>query len=128
MWPKALAQLLELLPHAARMLPIADKFFQSKTAGEEANRRALEAMADGVRGDLGQVTAAHAGLYRQLHDQGEKLVQIGADAGAARAAAVAAEARVGALERRLDRMGVLLLIVTLVSVLSLVLLIVRKGH
>ena len=26
------------------------------------------AMAEGVRGDLGQVTKAHAGLYRQLQD------------------------------------------------------------
>ena len=41
MWPKALAQLIELAPHAARLLPMADKFFQSKTAGEEANRKAM---------------------------------------------------------------------------------------
>jgi hypothetical protein len=119
MWPKAIAQLIELLPHAARLLPVADKFFQSKTAGEEANRRAMEAMADGLRGDLGQVTAAHAGLYRQLNDHSDKLAEISVETRAARAAAEAAEARIANLERRLDRIATLLLIVTLLLVVSL---------
>ena len=63
---------------------MADKFFQSKTAGEEANRKAMDAMAEGLRGDLGQVTASHAGLYRQLNDQSEKLAEISVEARAAR--------------------------------------------
>lgn len=113
MWPKALAQLIELAPHAARLLPMADKFFQSKTAGEEANRRAMEAMAEGLRGDLGQVTSSHAGLYRQLNDQSEKLAEISVEA---RAAAESVEARITHLERRLDRIATLLLCVTLIAV------------
>jgi hypothetical protein len=121
MWPKAIAQLIELLPHAARLMPMADKFFQSKTAGEEANRKAMEAMAEGLRGDLGQVTASHAGLYRQLNDQSEKLAEISVGARAARAAAEAAEARITHLERRLDRVGALLLVVTLLAVVLVVL-------
>src|ERR1700744_1263830 len=100
MWPKVLMQLVELLPHAARLMPVADKFFQAQTAGEEANRRAMEAMADGLRGDLGQVTASHAGLYRQLNDQSEKLAEISPETRAARAAAEAVEPRIAHLERR----------------------------
>ncbi|HEY5331350.1 MAG TPA: hypothetical protein VIJ79_15820 [Acidobacteriaceae bacterium] len=131
MWPKAIAQLLELLPHAARLLPVADKFFQSKTAGEEANRRAMESMADGLRGDLGQVTAAHAGLYRQLSDHSDKLAEISSETRAARAATEAAEARVANLERRLDRIAKLLLMVMLIAVVLLILsiiLVVRHAH
>ena len=68
MWPKAL---LELAPHLVRLVPAANNFFQNKSAGDEANRKALEDIAEGLRGDLGQVTASHAGLYRQLNEQSE---------------------------------------------------------
>jgi chromosome segregation ATPase len=120
MWPKAIAQLIELAPHAARLLPMADKFFQSKTAGEEANRKAMEAMAEGLRGDLGQVTSSHAGLYRQLNDQSEKLAEISVEARAARAAAESVETRITHLERRLDRIATLLLTVTVIAAALLV--------
>ena len=69
MWPKVIAQLFELLPHIARLVPMADKYLSAKTASEKATDAAMIAMAEGVRGDLGQVTKAHAGLYRQLQDQ-----------------------------------------------------------
>jgi hypothetical protein len=130
MWPKAIAQLIELLPHAARLLPVADNFFKSKTAGEEANRKAMEAMADGLRGDLGQVTASHTGLYRQLNDQSEKLAEISVEARAAREAAEAAQARITNLELRLDRIATLLLVVTVIAVVLLILSIVllRRAH
>lgn len=122
MWPKAIAQIIELLPHAARLMPVADKFFQSKAAGEEANRKAMEAMAEGLRGDLGQVTAAHAGLYRQLNEQADRLAEVSTETRAARAAAEAAEAKAATLERRLDRMAVLLLCVTVLLVVAIVML------
>jgi septal ring factor EnvC (AmiA/AmiB activator) len=108
--------LIELVPHVARLVPMADKFFQSKTANEEANRKAMEAMVEGLRGDLGQVTASHAGLYRQLNDQSEKLAEISLELQTARATAEAAEARLTQMERRLDRIGGLLLVVTVLAV------------
>jgi len=77
MWPKVIAQLFELLPHISRLLPMADKYFNSKAAAEKANEAALAAMAEGVRGDLGQVTKAHAGLYRQLQDQSAQIAVVG---------------------------------------------------
>lgn len=76
MWPKAFAQLIELAPHISRLLPMADRFLKAKAAAVEddgGTRHAVEAMAEGLRGDLGQVTAAHAGLRKQLHDLGTKI-------------------------------------------------------
>jgi hypothetical protein len=76
MWPKVIAQLFELLPHITRLVPMADKYLSSKTASEKANEAAMAAMAEGVRGDLGQVTKAHMGLYRQLQDQSAQITAL----------------------------------------------------
>lgn len=79
MWPKIIAQLFELLPHITRLVPMADKYFLSKAAAEKANEAALAAMAEGVRGDLGQVTKAHVGLYRQLQEMSAQVAEVGAE-------------------------------------------------
>ena len=97
MWPKAL---LELAPHLVRLVPAANNFFQNKSAGDEANRKALEGIAEGLRGDLGQVTASHAGLYRQLNEQSEKLALMAADVAASRASMESIEGRLARLQRR----------------------------
>ena len=84
-----IAQLIELLPHFARLVPALERFLQSKGGGDEAGRRAFADAAEGLRGDLtqtaeklhhdmAQVTAAHAGLYRQLNEQSEKIAELGA--------------------------------------------------
>lgn len=111
MWPKAIAQLVEVAPHITRLLPVADRFLQARSANDEATRRALDQMAE-VRGDLGRVVASHESLYRQLNEQSERLAQVVEQAQAARAAAESAEERAGGLERRLNissaMLGVLL--------------------
>jgi chromosome segregation ATPase len=84
MWPKVIAQLFELLPHITRLVPMADKYLSSKTASEKANEAAMAAMAEGVRGDLGQVTKAHAGLYRQLQEQSAQIAEVGEEVKRAR--------------------------------------------
>ena len=99
MWPKAIAQLIELLPHMSRLLPLADRFLNSKTADAEASRTAMEQMATGLRGDLGQVTASHAGLYRQLNEQSERLGNIAADVAATRSEVAALESQIEFLKR-----------------------------
>src|ERR1700733_3536781 len=83
MWPKVIAQLFELLPHITRLVPMADRYLSSKTASEKATEAAMAAMADGVRGDLGQVTKAHAGLYRQLQEQSAQISQVSSEVKAA---------------------------------------------
>jgi len=103
MWPKALTQLIEIAPHIVRLLPMADRFFQSKSAEQDASRTAMEQMAEGLRGDLGQVTASHAGLYRQLNDQSEKLSNLSADLRSTRSAVETNEARLISIEERQRR-------------------------
>mgnify|MGYP001551204398 FL=1 len=105
MWPKVIAQLFELLPHIARVLPMADKFFTSKAAAEKANEAALAAMAEGVRGDLGQVTRAHAGLYRQLQDQSAQIAEVAEDLKQTRRAVEQRDHQIEALSKQLTSLG-----------------------
>jgi len=98
MWPKVLLQLFELLPHITRLVPMADKYLSSKTASEKATEAAMAAMAEGVRGDLGQVTKAHAGLYRQLQDQSAQIAEVGEEVKRTRLSVEQHENRMVALE------------------------------
>jgi hypothetical protein len=125
MWPKVL---IELVPHIVRLVPMADRFLQSKTAGDEANRKAMEVMAEGLRGDLGQVTAAHSGLYRQLNEQSEKLAGIAAEVEVVKLATESVEGRLARLQRRVTLGNRLLVGVILLNLLlvALVLFIVVR--
>jgi hypothetical protein len=76
MWPKVLAQLFELLPHAARLVPMADKYFSSRANTERATETAMVAMAGDLRSDLGQVAKAHAGFSRQLQEQSAQIAEV----------------------------------------------------
>jgi hypothetical protein len=105
MWPKVIAQLFELLPHITRLVPMADKYFSSKTATEKATEAAMIAMADGVRGDLGQVTKAHAGLYRQLQEQSAQITQVSEEVKQARLAFEQHDHSLTALEQRVASLG-----------------------
>ena len=98
MWPKVLLQLFELLPHITRLVPMADKYLSSKTASEKATEAAMAAMAEGVRGDLGQVTKAHAGLYRQLQEQSAQIAEVGEEVKRTRLSVEQHENRMVALE------------------------------
>ncbi|HUZ96153.1 MAG TPA: hypothetical protein VMU57_14700 [Edaphobacter sp.] len=121
MWPKLLAQLFELLPHITRLVPMADKYFSSRTASEKATEAAMAAMAEGVRGDLGQVTKAHAGLYQKLQEQSTQLGEVSAEVkrmGAALERVTALELQVVALGRWV-KVGVSLIVVLLVAVIVL---------
>ena len=129
MWPKVIAQLFELLPHISRLVPMADKYFSTKTASEKATEAAMAAMAEGVRGDLGQVTKAHAGLYRQLQDQSAQIAEVSEEVKQARAAIDQRDHRLEAMELRIASLGlwikaglslvVLLLVVVIVLVIQL---------
>src|SRR5260370_8985314 len=105
MWPKVIAQLFELLPHVSRLIPVADRFFSSKAAAEKANEAALAAMAEGVRGDLGQVTKAHAGLYRQLQELSAQVAEVGKDVKRGQAIEEVQENRLAALEEGVGAIG-----------------------
>jgi DNA repair ATPase RecN len=125
MWPKLIAQLFELLPHITRIVPMADKYFSSRTASEKATEAAMAAMAEGVRGDLGQVTKAHAGLYRQLQDQSAQIATLSEDLKLTRQSMEKDEHRMSTLESNVSALGwwvktgVCLLAVLLVVVIFL---------
>jgi septal ring factor EnvC (AmiA/AmiB activator) len=125
MWPKVIAQLFELLPHITRLVPMADKYLSSKTASEKANESAMAAMAEGVRGDLGQVTQAHAGLYRQLQDQSAQIAEISEEIKRTRLSVEQHEHRMLTLESNVISLGwwvkagVSLLVVLVVVVIVL---------
>jgi hypothetical protein len=115
MWPKALAHLLELAPHVTRLVPVADRYLQTKAEGRDAHRRALEQMAEGLRGDVGQIgesvrgdlrqiAAAQAGIYHQLNQQGEMLAKIAMDLRAVRLASDEMETRMTRMETRISRL------------------------
>jgi hypothetical protein len=118
MWPK---MLLDLAPHLVRLVPAANRFLQDKSASDEANRVAMEQMAAGLRGDIGQVTASHAGIYRQLNEQSEKLERVASDVAVARMSAESTEGRMVRMQRRVGTM-MKLLVASLV--MSFVLLLV----
>jgi hypothetical protein len=106
MWPKVIAQLFELLPHISRLVPMADRYLSTKTASEKANEAAMAAMAEGVRGDLGQVTKAHAGLYRQLQEQSAQITQVSEEVKQARLSFEQHDHSLGVLEQRVASLGV----------------------
>ena len=124
MWPKVFMQLVELLPHITRLVPLADKFFTSKAAAEKANEAAMVAMAEGVRGDLGQVTKAHLGLYRQLQDQSAQITAVGEEVKRARLSMEQHDHRMAALEKGVASFGLWLKAgVSLLVVLAVVVLV-----
>jgi chromosome segregation ATPase len=130
MWPKVIAQLFELLPHISRLLPMADKFFASKAASEKANEAALAAMAEGVRGDLGQVTKAHAGLYRQLQELSAQVTEVNEELKRARLAVEQHDHRLESLNVKTRAIGrwVKAVFFVLVIMMGAVLVILERGR
>jgi chromosome segregation ATPase len=84
---------------------MADKYLSSKTASEKANEAAMAAMAEGVRGDLGQVTKAHAGLYRQLQEQSAQIAEVSEEVKRARLSTEQHEHRMLTLEANVTSLG-----------------------
>ncbi|SFS08619.1 hypothetical protein SAMN05421771_1511 [Granulicella pectinivorans] len=102
MWPK----LLELLPHLTRLVPMLERYLNSRQVKDRENEAALMALAETVRGDLGQVTAAHAGLYRQLQGLSAQIAVLEEELKATRAAAERAEAAAFLPDKNLESMMV----------------------
>jgi DICT domain-containing protein len=125
MWPKVIAQLFELLPHITRLVPMADRYFSSKTASEKATEAAMAAMAEDVREDLVQVTKAHAGLYRQLQDQSAQIAEVSEEVKRARLSMEQHEHRMLTIQANVTSLewwvkaGVSVLVVLVVAVIVL---------
>jgi hypothetical protein len=116
MWPKALLQLIQLAPHVTRLVPVANRYLQSRTDGGESGRRAVEGLrgeleqtAERMHGDLTRVSGAQAATAEQLTRQGKTLESISVDLHAARLASDAMDARMIRMEARMSRLWMTLL-------------------
>jgi len=76
MWPK---MLFELLPHFARLMPMADKYLSTRSASEKAQEAAMAALADDMRSDLARSTDAQAALRRQMQEHTAHLGEVALD-------------------------------------------------
>jgi len=114
--------LFDLLPHLTRLVPMADRFFATRTASEKANEAALASLAATVRADLSQLGDTHTGLSQQLADQTALLTAAALDTKHARIAVQSVEARISTLERRANLAIRLLTIVLLLLSTTLLLL------
>jgi hypothetical protein len=127
--------LFELLPHFARLMPMADKYLSARSTGDKAQEAALAAMAGDVRGELGRSAEATAGLRRQMQEQTTQIADVAVDVTRARMGVESVEARVAKLENAIasvdakTRFGVRLLGAALVLLVMafalLVVLVVR---
>ena len=142
MWPKAIAQLVELAPHVSRLLPLADRFLKDKAASEtatqqtadatqkamDAHRQSLDSMATGLRTDLGQLATFHAGLQTQMAELDKHLSSTRADALASKLAAESLQARLTGIEQRQRQFQILLGVALLVLATILFLLLLPYVH
>ncbi len=130
MWPKVFAQLVDLLPHVSRLIPMADVFFATKTANEKANEATLATLAQEVRTDLSRVTSAHDSLYRQLQEQSGQIAAIAGDFHQANTAMERTALQSAALERQLKSMrGWLIAVVILLAlVFSGIIALLLRAH
>ena len=110
--------LLELLPHFTRLLPVADKYFSSRSASDKAHEAALAGLAAEVRAGLSKTAESQVGVVTQLQEQSAKLAEVGVDASRARMAVEGMEDRIAQLEKTIGT-AAKLLTATLVVVVVL---------
>jgi hypothetical protein len=96
MWPK---MLFELLPHFARLMPMADRYLSTRSASEKAQEAALAALAVDVRGELGKATETQSGICRQLQEQTTLIGDLAVDVTRARMGVESVETRAAKLEQ-----------------------------
>jgi hypothetical protein len=76
MWPRLISQLIELLPHATRLVPMADNYLTTRRDGERAKAAALADLAENLRVDVGRVADSYNGLARQIAEQKAQIVAL----------------------------------------------------
>lgn len=108
--------LLELLPHFARLMPMADKYLSTRSASDKAQEAALAALGDDVRGSLRHITEEHEGICAQLQEQSQQTAQMAVDVARVRMGVESVEERVAKLEKVLGQMRALLVSVLVLMV------------
>ena len=98
--------LFDLLPHFARLMPIADKYLSTRSASERAQEAALATLSQDIRGELGKSTVEHADLRRQVQEQGTQIAELALDVTRSRMGVESVEARVAKLENSMAALEV----------------------
>ena len=133
MWPK---MLFELLPHVGRIVPMAERFFETRKAREQEEQAQLAAITETLRTELGRTAEVTSAMERSVKDQAGQVSAMVAETSRARAAMEALEGRMGRLEEKVGaadssapRLQVLLVIaiLLLVVVLGLLVVVVVRG-
>jgi hypothetical protein len=120
--------LFDLLPHLARLLPMADKYLTGRNGrsdGDGVHEAALAELAAEMRGQQDKMTEAHAGIYRQLQEQNKQLSETAVEVTRARMSVESIEVRVARLEKTAGTTMRLLLAVLVLVAVALGILVVR---
>ena len=125
MWPRLIAQLLELLPHVSRLVPVADKYFSTKSASERAQEAALAALAENLRTGVAGLGGTQAGLQDQLKAQAAELLLVRESLKAAQTSLAVQDNRLEAIERGVRTIrswvaGGVILMVTMLGALIII--------
>ena len=134
MWPK---MLFELLPHAGRLIPMAEKFFATRGARDQEEQAALTGLTETLRTELGKAAEGNASLERAVRAQAELVSGIAAELSRSRTSFDSIEDRVSSLEanvhsaetvsRRVQSL-VMVTLVLLVVVLGLLIVLLIRGR
>lgn len=125
MWPKMIAQLVELLPHLTRLIPMADRFLQSRGGADEATQEAMEKL----QAELGRTITAQESVYRQINEQGERIDAALSEVRAARAALESSQEKLAGMEAKVSSLRgwvVTALAVNVVLLTTVIVLLVRR--
>ncbi len=90
--------LFDLLPHFARLMPMADKYLSTRSSSDKAQEAALASLSQDIRADLGKSISAHSDLRRQVQEQGTQIAELAVDLTRSRMGVESVEARVARLE------------------------------
>jgi chromosome segregation ATPase len=120
MWPRLLAQLLELLPHVTRLVPLADRYLTSRSAAERAHEATLTAL----RTDLASLTRAHTSLSAELATQTEQFDHLTLQTDRNRADLLSQATQLQAITQQLKRLQIWVVGSALLSALLLLAILV----
>ena len=135
MWPK---MLFDLLPHFARLMPMADKYLSTRSTSEKAQEAALAALTADVRSELSKASDTQACLLQQMQEQTVQTGNLALDVTRARKGVEGVEARmvkledsIGSLEKNSSSARNLLRVVLVLMALvvgMLAIMVMRSPH
>jgi multidrug resistance efflux pump len=120
MWPRLLAQLLELLPHVTRLVPLADRYLTSRSAAERAQEETLTV--------LGGLTRSHANLSTELAAQTQTLDHLTVQLDRNRAELLSHGTQLQTITRQLKRLQIWVVGSAILSALLLLALLALLLH